>query len=198
MPETFGSFWRDGAAQRRACHGKAFPRPLTPGSCAWRRAGHAIWAEAFDAYRSLAGVERTFRSAGRPADPSRTYVFRKPSPRPRDPLHAGLHVESHMPWHLAPMPFKDDDRLVPGAAQSARERGRDLGVREGQGEHEVHSRRAAGPQSRDASRRPRHPAAERGQGSVGARPRLSGARAAGGQPARAFDLPELHSARILP
>jgi len=118
MPETLGSFWRDGAAQRRACHGKAFPRPLIPGSCAWRRAGHAIWAEAFDAYRSLAGVGRAFRNAKGDLRIRPVHVYSEDHVRAHVFLcMLALHVEWHMRRRLAPILSGDDDR---GGARAQR------------------------------------------------------------------------------
>ena len=120
----------------------------------------AIGSEAaVEAYKSLAGVERAFR----------TLKVSRLEVRPihvysEDHVRAHLflcmlacYVEWHMRRRLASLLFEDDDREGGrGAAGLSGEAGKGIGKCQGEGQHQAHSRRDAGPQFQHNACRPRH------------------------------------------
>ena len=136
---------------------------------------------AVEAYKGLARVERAFltmkasRLRIRPVhvwseDHVRAHVFL---------CMLACHVEWHMRRRLAPILFEDDDREGARARRNSPVEPAKVSERaKAKAADKRTPGRAAGPQPHDASRRPGHADAERGDGPGRTRPRLSGVRAA--------------------
>jgi hypothetical protein len=110
------------------------------------------------AYKSLARVERAFRSL-KTVDIHLRPIFHWTTPRVR--AHVLLcmlayHVEHHMRARLAPMLYDETDHEAAAAMRFHRCQGRALRSRQAQADHRPHRRRPAGAQLPKPARRPRH------------------------------------------
>ena len=115
-------------------------------------------AAAVGAYKSLAQVERAFRSL-KTVDIHLRPIFHWTTPRVRAHVFLCMlayHVEHHMRARLAPMLYDDRSRGRRRHAHEHRRQGRALRRRQAQANDRPHRRRIAGPQLPQPARRSRH------------------------------------------